>query len=194
MGLLSSSAITALENGSASYAYLAEFDFTTGVERYWTGNYTLSYDGHSWTGLAGIASVSDIESDDDITPKGLQLRVVGLPAESMRSNTLDDAAYKDRPARWIFLVLDSDNNNAVLHSKVMHYTIDLLDYAIINKLAGVAASLEHETVNAARATRRLYSDQDQKSEYAGDLGLQFLPYLNSGREVRWGISGKFFID
>ena len=53
-------------------------------------------------------------------------------------------------------------------------------------------ALETEVRYGSRKSVRRYSDQDQKARFAGDRAFEFIAYINSGIEVKWGTSGSFF--
>lgn len=194
MGLLTQAAKDALDDQSAMLAYLAEFDFTTGVERYWSGTWPLDYDGATWLGVGGLGRVGPVESSDDVRPNGLELEVLGLPVQAMRDGTLRAPQYKGRGARWIFALVDPEQDPAVIYAKTMHYYMDTMDYVVTPEGGGVRIALEHEVTAAARSSVRRYSHADQSAEYPGDKGFEYLAYLASGRSIRWGASGKFFVD
>ena len=191
MGLLSASAKDVLSNGGGSLAYLLELDLVSGVERYWTGIFNLSYDGQTWNPTGGLGQIDDVESSADVRANGLSIGVHGLPVAEMRAGNLQASDYKGRPARFIFAVLQEDQ---VLYAKPKYYYIDQLTYAISEGQGAVQVSLEHETTVAARESVRRYSDADQNREYPGDKAFEHVAYLSSGVEIRWGAAGSTFKD
>ena len=199
MGLLSIAAKQAIADG-ARYAQFAEFLFVDGAseapERYWSGTYAKDYDGETWQPTGGIATVTPIESSEDFRANGVTMELAGIPAASMREGSLGPDEYKDRPARWILAVMDSQDT--VVWAKNMYFNIDVLTYAITSAGGqdtpiGVArATLEHEVTRAARINNRRSSHADQQSRYPGDLGFEHLAYLTSDAEIYWGSNGTTF--
>lgn len=196
MGLLSPEAKTLLDANAAVMAYLVELDFTTGIERYSSLPWTLFYESVDWTGVGGLGRIGAVESNDDIRPKELQLDLLGFPVEMLQNGTLRAPQYKGRPARWIFALIDPEaaSGSQVVYAKTMHYYIDTVDYAVTPEGGGCRVTLEHESTYAARQSVRRYSDQDQQARHPGDKFFEFLAYLASGRSIRWGASGRFFVD
>ena len=189
MGLLTDSAKTALQNRSATLAYLLELEFAPATERYWTGVFTLSYDSQSWEPTGGMGAVGELESSPDFRANSLTVAAHGLPVKSMREGNLRPDDYKGRGARFIFAMV---RQATVIYAKPKYFFIDQLTYAIVGGEGAVQVALEHETVHAARQSVRRYSDADQQQEYPGDLAFEHLAYLSSGVEIKWGANGSIF--
>lgn len=194
MGLLSVSAKNTIAAG-ARFAMFVELEFSSGTERYWTGIYEKTYDGSTWLPTGGLGSVTPIESSEDFRANGLTLEIAGIPAASMRSGTLGPDEYKDQSARWIIGIMN--NADTVVWAKTLHFTIDVLTYAIVgaqngNPVGVCRCTLEHEVTRAARISNRRYSHMDQVKEFPGDLGFEHLAYLSSDAEVYWGSNGSTF--
>lgn len=193
MGLLSPEAKAVLETGVVPLGFLAELEFRSGTERYWSGLAPLSYDGHTWTPTGHLAGVSPMESTEDFRANGLVLTVAGLPGDAFTDfDALTAADYKGRSARFIVAIM-SANFRSVVHAIPRYFNIDTLDYSIAPDLgASVTAGLEVETRRASRKKVRRYTPQDQDAAHPGDKAFEFVPYINSGVEVKWGRGGAFF--
>lgn len=193
MPALSTAARDQLATGQAGFACLCELAFARGTERYWSGSHTLHHAGHDWQPTAGLADVSAIESADDFRANGITLSLFGLPAAVLgKAPVLEPADYKGRSARFILAVFDPAFET-VLHEHAGRYFIDQADYVFDPDAGlGLALRLETETRYGSRPSIRRYSGADQQAEHPGDLAFDFLAYLSSGVEVRWGTGGSFF--
>jgi hypothetical protein len=193
MGLLSTEAKAILETGRVHLGFFAELDFRSGVERYWSGTAPITWDGHTWTGTGHLGGVGPMESSSDFRANGLALTVAGLPGDAFTDfDAVTASDYKGRSARFIIAIMDNAFQT-VVHAIQRNFSIDTVDYALDPELGGVVTvNLEVETRRASRSRVRRYTPQDQQAAFPGDKALEFVPYLNSGVEVKWGRGGAFF--
>ncbi len=193
MGLLSTDAKTELASGRYQLAFFAELEFRPGTERYWSGLAPISWDGETWTGTGHLGGVGPMESTEDFRSNGLQLSVQGLPVSVFADlDAMTASDYKGRRARFVIALMDS-KFQTVIHAIQRHFFIDTLDYAIEPDIGCIiTAALEVETRRASRIKVRRYTPQDQEKEFPGDKSFEFVPYINSGVDVKWGKGGSFF--
>lgn len=193
MGILSAAAKTQLETGLAPLGFFAELDFRTGVERYWSGLAPFTWDGAEWTPTGRLGAASPMESSEDFRANGMTLSVSGLPSEAFADwDALTASDYKGQSARFVIAVM-AEGFGTVLHAIERHFSMDTLDYSLDPELGGVVTvGLETEVRRASRSQVRRYTPQDQEKEFPGDKAFEFVPYINSGVEVKWGRGGSFF--
>lgn len=193
MGLLSNDAKTILTTGMVSLGFFAELEFRTGTERYWSGTAPITWDGHTWQPVGKLGGVSPMESTEDFRANGLQLTVQGLPSSAFATiDALEAADYKGCRARFVIAIMDGDFQT-VIHPIPRYFYIDTVDYALEPDIGGVCTvGLEVETRRASRAKVRRYTPQDQEREFPGDKAFEFVPYIASGVDIKWGSGGKFF--
>ena len=130
---------------------------------------------------------------EDFRANGLSLSVAGLPGDAFADfDALTASDYKGRRARFVIAIMD-EKFQTVVHAIERHFFIDTLDYALDPDLGGIiTVGLEVETRRASRSRVRRYTPQDQTKEFAGDKAFEFVPYINSGVDVKWGKGGSFF--
>ena len=193
MGLLSSGAKAILETGRVHLAFFAELEFRSGTERYWSGLAPLVWDGDTWIGTGHLGGVGPMESSEDFRANGLSLSVAGLPGSAFTDfDGLTASDYKGRRARFVIGIMN-EKFQTVVHAIERNFFIDTLDYALDPDLGGIiTVGLEVETRRASRSRVRRYTPQDQEKEFAGDKAFEFVPYINSGVDVKWGKGGSFF--
>jgi len=194
VGLLNAAAKAELAKGMFHLAFAVELEFAGGVERYWSGIHPLGYDGESWVGTGSLGAGSIVlESSEDFHANGLQLGITGLPGDLGRNVRMVGAAdYKGRGARFLMLLMAADWAT-VLWAHSRHYFMDTVDYSFEAESGGtVVVGLETEVRYGARKAVKRYSDQGQRSRFLGDRAFEFLAFINSGVEVKWGTEGAFF--
>lgn len=176
MGLLTQAAKDALGSGIVHLAVLVELDFTTGVERYWSGLYELSWDSVTWLPTGNMGSVSPIESSEDLHANGMTLTLNGLPGDALRNvRRLTPDQYKGRPGRFILAVFDA-NFQTVIHAIPRHFKIDGANYAYDPEAGGaVSIQLENEIKHASRTRERRYTDQSQQGSIRATRHLSSSP-------------------
>jgi len=194
MGLLTAAAKTVIADGKADIRLLFECDLAEGIQRLWTGTFPLAHEGETWTPIVnGLINLTPIAVSEDRRANGLEISVAGMPLEVF-SEPITVASYKDRSARLIMGLLDTTGAEATLVYSVEHrYFMDQVSFSVSPPEGGtVVLKLENEFVHLTRTLSRRLTDQDQKSRYPADLGLELVSYLNSGVSILWGEAGAFF--
>jgi len=193
MGLLTTEAKAVLAGGAIPLAFFAELSFRSGTERYWTGIGPIVWDGATWNGVGTMGAASPMESSEDFRSNGITLQLVGLPSEAFTDfDSLQASDYKGRRARLVTAIMTPDFRT-VVHAIPRFYCIDTLDYEVDPDLGAViSVAIEVETRRASRARVRRYTPQDQEAEFPGDKAFEFVPYISSGVDVKWGKGGSFF--
>ncbi|MDB6079761.1 MAG: hypothetical protein JWO82_3508 [Akkermansiaceae bacterium] len=193
MGLMSPEAKAVLAAGNIPLAFFAELSFRSGVERYWTGTTPIRWDGQTWLGVGNLGAASAMDSSEDFRANGITLQLIGLPSNSFTDfDALTASDYKGCRARLVTAIMTPDFRS-VVHPIPRFYFIDTLDYELDPELGAViSVALEVETRRASRARVRRYTPQDQEAEFPGDKAFEFVPYINSGVDVKWGTFGSFF--
>jgi len=193
MSLLTTQARAVLASGIVPLAFFAELSFRGRTERYWSGSCPLVWDGQTWLGVGSLGGASPLQSSEDFRANGLNLTLAGLPKEAFTDfQSLAAEQYKGRPARFIIAIMDNAFQS-VVHAIPRYFTIDTLDYELdADTGVTVTVALEVETRRASRARVRRYTPQDQESAFPGDKAFEFVPFISSGVDVKWGKGGSFF--
>jgi hypothetical protein len=194
MGLLSPEAKAVLASGNIPLAFFAELSFRSGVERYWSGASPIIWDGKTWLGVGQLGAIGPMESSEDFRANGVTLGLYGLPRSVYHTdfNSLTATDYKGRSARLVTAIM-TPNFQTVVHPIPRYFSIDTLDYELDAETgASITVGLEVETRRASRARVRRYTPQDQALDFPGDTAFEFVPFITSGVDVKWGTGGVFF--
>lgn len=194
MGLLSTGAKAVLDTGRVSIAALVELDFSFGIERWWSGIHPLSYEGSTWNPVGHLGEMTPLESSQDLRANGIELSLY-LPMEDgqplARFEYIVPSQYKNRSAR-VIMAFFTAGFQSVVHAMERNYYMDTLDYEVGSEGGRVTLRVESELLRGARKSVRRWTDEQQRTAHPDDKGLQYLSYLASGVEVKWGAAGKFF--
>lgn len=195
VGLLSTAAKAALQEPTIQVGTLVELDFSFGVERFWTGTHELTFEGESYQPVGDLGRISPLESTQDLKANGLTLSVTiphsnGEPVP--RFQNVRPEQYKNRPARTILAFFD-EKFTTIVHSLERNYFMDVLSYSVDPSASSmITLNVESELMAGAKRSVKRLTDEQQRDDYPDDVAFQFLSYLSSGVEIKWGTAGAFF--
>lgn len=197
MGILSDDVRDYLKGGTIQIANLVELDFAFGVERYWSGVHELSHDGAVWYPTGNLGTITPLESSQDLRANGVELSIFlpmqdDLETPTVNFKNISSSDYKGRIARVTTAFFDENFQN-VFHTLNRRYSMDAVSYSI-DPQNGASITLRCESELLAKGKRRVkkWTDTQQRDDYPGDLSMQYLSYLSSNVQVKWGTSGAFF--
>lgn len=170
---LTAAAVTSAINAEvAPLVQLVAMEFPDGTLGFNTANISLSWDGVTYAGAAGLGSISPIE-DSAGEVKGLTLSLNGASAETI-ALALDDAdAWQGVPVRVYTAVLDS---NYKIAGVLLDWagTGDVMSIVEDGEKCTISATAESEAVDLLRSNVMYYSAADQASVDSTDLGFNMV--------------------
>jgi hypothetical protein len=162
---------------------LAELLFDSGAVRVWTGVGSLSWNSYTWSGTGLLGTVSPPNESVDVRATNIQLRLSGIPSELL--SVVLGEQYQGRPATIWQAYLDA--NGAIVADPFILFQgrMDTCEVHESGSTCSVSISAESHLVSLRRTVERRYTDEDQKEQFAGDRGLEFIAALQT-KEVVWG--------
>lgn len=184
------------------FAIQATLDSTT--LRLWTGIGDLSISGITYSGVGEFLSIGDLEEASDISVKGLNLTLSGIPSDliSLALNT----PYQGRELTMFFGVTDlqrvfllKEQGGFLLLESGGRFTtgdddapaqmfrgfIDTMTIEEGSETATISVSVENRLIDLERSRIFRYTDQSQKAVYPNDKGLEFVEDLQD-KTFNWG--------
>lgn len=161
---------------------LAEIVWQSGITRAWSGWGELSWNGQTWTGTGDLAGVSSIQESTELRANGIQLHLDGIDPAYL-SIALQDAAHGNTVKIWFGLL---DVAGAIVADPLLMFS-GLVDQPMIEEgeaTSRIVVRAESEMIDLKRPRLRRYTDEDQQSDYPGDLFFEFVSSLRE-REVKW---------
>ena len=168
-----------------------ECDFASGSVYLFTGTGTFSWNGHTWTGVGKLGSISVINETSDVTAQSVSISLSGIPND-MLSDALNEVQVNQKVTIWLGFLSPSGGSWTIVSSPAIAFQ-GFMDVPTISEgvtTSTISISLENRLIILSRAKMRRYDTQDQSIDYPSDLGFQFVPYLQDW-EGAWGAGYEF---
>lgn len=202
-----------LDKPVVSAFFAVDIDFDTQPLYVWNGVGDFVIDGKTYLGAGQLLSISTVEETTEMEAKGASLTLSGIPSQFLAAALTQP--YQGRECRIYFGVqkvpvadwllasgfwndsgiwYDTEvwNDNFVTLSDYVEVFTGELDQMNILEAADTATiqvTAENVLVRLERPVVRRFTDQDQKSRYPGDRGLEFIAGLQD-KEIFWGRTAK----
>lgn len=168
--------------------YAAYMNFSSGSIRLWTGQHSQSFTDDfgtaTYLGVGTLGGISTISETTEVSAKGLELTLSGIPTEYV-SLALGDN-YRGREMA-LYLILY--NTNMTSYEKVTLFR-GRMDQLIINETgltSTIAVKCESRLIDLNRQKDIRYTDEAQKALYPNDTGLRFISAM-ADKSIYWGNS------
>lgn len=199
--------IEELSRAVLSPFFAVELDFDSGPLYMWTGYGNLTIDGKTYVGAGQILNISSVSETTEMEAKGATITVSGIPS-SFLSVALQEP-YQGRECRIYFavtvsqkLLLESGDfiltedggiilteASGVQLTEVFSGELDQMNIEEAAETATISVTAENVLVKLERPIVRRFSDQDQKSRFPNDKGLEFVASLQD-KDILWGRVAK----
>lgn len=186
--------------------FAVEIDFDSGPLYVWTGYGDLVFDGKTYLGAGQLINISSVEETTEIEAKGATITMSGIPS-SFLSLALSEP-YQGRECRIYFGMffrgneISTQGGDIITTQDLFEFTIEdgtkyfieifsgELDQMNISEEANtstVAVTAENVMIKLERPVVRRFTNEDQKSRFPNDKGLEFVADLQD-KEIFWGRS------
>ena len=138
--------------------FATELYFDTGIERFWTGYGTIQIDSESYVGSGRSISFSSIEEDNQISAKGMQIVISGLPTSTLDFALREDYQFRKATVHVGAILSDgSIQSNIIFSGYMSHMNITQASDSIT-----IAIAIENRLAGLERKNVYHYTDQEQK--------------------------------
>lgn len=179
---LTAAVITQTESTQVETFLLFEGDFIDGTVRAWSGYGDLTWNGEVWTGTGTMLSVSDIGEDNEVSAKGINIVLNGIPSEII---SLALASCRQGADGRVYLGFLSAGQ--VVSDPILLFE-GKLDVPVIDESAetsSISISYESRLIDLLRPRESRFTDEDQKQAFSGDRGCEFVVALQD-KNIKWG--------
>lgn len=164
-------------------AIFVEIEFSSGFIRLWSGLGTITALGESWTGAGDLLAVVPAEENVAVQANGMSITLTGINPAFLALALLN--ANQSKLAKVYIGFLTAAN--AVIVDPYLFFS-GRVDVPEINEGADTATiriTAESRLITLRRARPRRYTSEDQKEDFPGDLGFDFVPSIQSW-SGQWG--------
>lgn len=175
---------TALNQPVIFPAIFVELDFLSGTTRFWSGVGTFPWDGKDWYGSGSLGQIGEIEETQDIQAVGLSLILSGIPPE-MQSIAQEPTEYRGRLCRIWFGLMNAAHELILSPIRILDGRMDVMSCDDFSDTVTLSLTVENRLIDLFRAREQRWTDQEQKTLYAGDKGLEYVASLQN-KEIIWG--------
>lgn len=157
-------------------------EFQSGTIYIWNGIGNLSWNSQTWIGVGTFMSFSDIEESTEVKAVGASITLSGIPSDLV-STALSDVR-QNKPGK---LYLGFLSSGSIVSDPYLIFAGRLDVVHLDESSEGSTISLQYESrlIDLSRPRVFRYTPEDQEREFAGDLGMEFVPALQD-KKVTWG--------
>ena len=166
-------------------ALFIRVDFVSGPVYVWQGVGPIVWNGHTFTGIGSLGSVSTIEEGATIEAKGITLSLSGVDVAWLSDILLE--FQQGLPA--IVWLGAFDTNQELVPDPVIAWSgrTDQPTIEMDGQTATISITCESRLVEMNVAVDRRYTNEDQQLDYPGDRGFEFVNSIQDAR-IFWGSS------
>ena len=169
--------------------YIAAYmDFASGSVRVWTGNTSKSlsddFGGGNYLGVGTLGGVSSVTETTDVSAKGIDLTLSGIPTEYVSLALSDN--YRGRQVA-VYLLLFNTAMSTYEQITMFRGRMNQISINESGETSTLIVSCENRLIELNRTTDVRYTDEAQKQLYPTDTGLQFVAAM-ANKSIYWGNS------
>ena len=190
---------------SVVYPFFAvDLNFESGPLYFWTGYGDLSINGVTYLGVGTLVNISAVEETTEIEAKGAVVTMTGIPS-SFLSLALAEP-YQGRECKIYFglwlnnrtittqandtitteslFELAAENGTRYL-AEIFSGELDQMNISEEADTCTIGVTAENVLIKLERPVVRRFTNEDQKSRFPNDKGLEFVAGLQD-KEIFWG--------
>lgn len=190
---------------SVVYPFFAvDLNFQSGPLYFWTGYGDLVIDGVTYLGVGTLVNISAVEETTEIEAKGAVVTMTGIPS-SFLSLALAEP-YQGRECKIYFglwlnnRAITTEASDTITTEDLFEFTtesdtrylteifsgeLDQMNISEEGNTSTIAVTSENVLIKLERPVVRRFTNEDQKSRFPNDRGLEFVAGLQD-KEVFWG--------
>jgi hypothetical protein len=183
--------------------FAVEIDFDGGPLYVWNGYGNLTIGSKTYIGTGSLLQISTVTETTELEAKGAQITMTGIPS-SFLALALQEP-YQGRECRIYFgleiedflvqedgfLILQEDGSaintdeTGNFLTEIFSGELDQMNIEEAAETSTISVTAENVLIKLERPVVKRYTNQDQKSRYPLDKGLEYIADLQD-KELFWG--------
>jgi hypothetical protein len=159
--------------------FAVDIDFTSGPLYIWSGVGDLTIGTKTYLGAGQLLNISSVEETTEIEAKGATITMSGIPSSFLFLALTEP--YQGRECKIYFGM----SNNPSQYAEVFAGELDQMNISEEASTATIAVTVENVLIKLERPVVRRFTNEDQKSRFPNDKGLEYVASLQD-KEVFWG--------
>lgn len=176
--------LNALDEPVVRPFFAVDIDFDSQPLYVWNAPFNGTINGKLYLGAGQLLSISSIEETTEMEARGASITMTGIPS-SFLSLALQEP-YQGRECRIYFGIVGEALSS---YTEIFTGELDQMNIVEASDTATIQVTAENVLIRLERPVVRRFTDQDQKSRYPGDRGLEFVAGLQD-KEIFWGRTAK----
>ena len=173
----------ALDDAVIGPFFAVDIDFDTAPLYVWTGYGDLTIGSKTYLGAGQLLNISSVSETTEMEAKGATLTMSGIPS-SFLSLALQEP-YQGRECRIYFGITSSPSD----YVEVFAGELDQMNIEEQADSATISVTAENVLIRLERPVVRRFTNEDQKSRFPNDRGLEYVASLQD-KEIFWGRTAK----
>lgn len=161
---------------------LAEMEFETGTVRVTDVPFNISWNRENFTGVGQLGGISAVEEGAELQSYAINLSLSGIPSELVSLALLD--AYQGKDVRIYLALLDTEHRLIGDPMLLFRGRMDTMDIEL-GETATITLTVQSRMADWERPRLRRYTDEDQRSKYPSDKGLEYVSQM-AEKTIYWG--------
>lgn len=172
---------TAIAASVVEVFFAVEIEFASGPLYVWSGYGDLTFGGKTYLGAGQLLQISSVDETTELEAKGASITMSGIPS-SFLSLALQEQ-YQGRSCIIKFGVRLSTGSLEFV--EIFSGELDQMNITESGDTATIAVTAENILIKLERPVVRRFTEEDQKTRYSADRGLEFVNALQD-KEIYWG--------
>jgi hypothetical protein len=175
--------LNALDDSVIAPFFAVDLDFDSSPLYVWSGYGDLVIGDKTYLGAGQLLNISSVSETTEMEAKGATITMSGIPSVFL-SLALQEP-YQGRECR-IYFGVTSDPSDYV---EVFAGELDQMNIEEQADTANISVTAENVLIKLERPVIRRFTNEDQKSRFPSDRGLEFVAGLQD-KEIFWGRVAK----